>query len=159
MMAAFTAWANKKQKAERGAGREALGNRASYKAKMKKLKEEWDALPERLQVDPVVDNDDCAGGATYEDRLGTKLWGCSSSHSPIAEHLVEQFVNEVAPASDGKTTGLTASLASLMARAIMLVMPDPLCPVPLPDCEFEAWPRDWLMPDCDCPDVDRRAKL
>ena len=40
------------------------------------LKEEWDALPERLQVAPAVDDDDgCAGGATYEDRLGTKLWG------------------------------------------------------------------------------------
>ena len=104
----FAAFAGQQHMARRVAG-ERL-SREAYRAMMRALSQEWQETPAAMR--PVAGAEPPAGGGmTYKDRIGSGLWGCSDAASPLAEELVGRMVRELAPPSEGRTRGLTESLA------------------------------------------------
>ena len=118
----FTAWANEQLGASRAKrGTRTVGDRSAYRAVLKDLKMRWLATGKpRACSGTLADTENVGWVASYEDRIGSKMWGCSTPESPLSTDLMEKCAAEVvvAPASRSRTLGLTESMEPARAAFV-----------------------------------------
>ena len=68
----------------------------------------------------LADTENVGWVASYEDLIGSKMWGCSTPESPLSKDLMEKCAAEVvvAPASRSRTLGLAEPMEPARAAFV-----------------------------------------